>query len=440
MISNDKNKTVVITGLGIVSPLGHDVESLWKAIMTGQSGVAKTTIFDASTFPTKFSAEVKDYHLDKFVTRPQLHEDCNRGSGFVLGATAQACRQAGIDIETDVPNDRIDRNRMGIYLGAGEGSVDNDVFFNAIAKAWNTDNNQMDWDKWAEVAFGGMDAMTELEQEPNMPAGHIAVLTGARGPTRSCLTACAASTQAVGEAMMMIRSGQADVMIAGGAHSMIHPLGITGFNRLTALSTRNDSPQTASRPFSAGRDGFVIGEGAAILILESAESAKKRGVDILAEVIGYGSSSDAFRITDMHEEARGAAAAINAALADAGVSYQDIDYINTHGTSTAENDSIETMAIKAVFRERAKKIPISSIKSMLGHLIGAAGAAELITCVLAIRDGIIPPTMNLHDPDPQLDLDYVPNKPRKADLNIVINESFGFGGQNNVVIIKRWKD
>jgi 3-oxoacyl-[acyl-carrier-protein] synthase II len=408
--------------------------------MTGQSGAAKTTIFDASTFPTKFSAEVKDYHLDKFVTRVQLHKDCNRGSGFVLGATAQACRQAGIDIETNAPNDRIDRNRMGIYLGAGEGSVDNDVFFNAIAKAWNTDNNRMDWDKWAEVAFDRMDAMTELEQEPNMPAGHIAVLTGARGPTRSCLTACAASTQAVGEAMMMIRSGQADVMIAGGAHSMIHPLGITGFNRLTALSTRNDSPQTASRPFSADRDGFVIGEGAAILILESAESAKKRGVDILAEVIGYGSSSDAFRITDMHEEARGAAAAINAALADAGVSYQDIDYINTHGTSTTENDSIETMAIKAVFRQRAKKIPISSVKSMLGHLIGAAGAAELISCVLAIRDGIIPPTMNLHEPDPQLDLDYVPNKPRKADLNIVINESFGFGGQNNVVIIKRWKD
>lgn len=219
---------------------------------------------------------------------------------------------------------------------------------------------------------------------------------------------------------------------------MIHPLGLTGFNRLTALSTRNDSPETASRPFSATRDGFILGEGAAIAILESLSSAKKRGVEILAEVIGYGSSSDAFRVTDMHEEGRGAIQAITAALADAGISYKDVDYINTHGTSTMENDSIETKAIKAVFKERAKNTPVSSVKSMLGHLIGAAGAAELITCVCAIRDNILPPTMNLIDREPELDLDYIPNKPRKMPVDIVINESFGFGGQNNVVIIKRW--
>jgi 3-oxoacyl-[acyl-carrier-protein] synthase II len=283
-----------------------------------------------------------------------------------------------------------------------------------------------------------MDPMRELEQEPNMPAAHIAMLTGARGPTRSCLTACAASTQSVGEAMMMIRKGDADIIIAGGAHSMIHPLGLTGFNRLTALSTRNDSPETASRPFTASRDGFVLGEGAAILIIESLSSAKKRGVEILAEVVGYGSSSDAFRITDMHEEGRGAVQAMTAALADADISYKDVDYINTHGTSTAENDSIETKAIKTVFKEEAKNTPVSSVKSMLGHLIGAAGAAELITCILAIRDNTLPPTMNLNDPDPQLDLDYVPNKPRKSQVNIAMNESFGFGGQNNVVIIKRF--
>ncbi len=273
-----------------------------------------------------------------------------------------------------------------------------------------------------------------------MPAAHIAMLTGARGPTRSCLTACAASTQAVGEAMMMIRRGDADVVIAGGAHSMIHPLGITGFNRLTALSTKNDSPETASRPFSASRDGFVIGEGAAIVILESLRSAKKRGVGILAEVIGYGSSSDAFRITDMHEEGRGAIQAMTLALADAGISERQVDYINTHGTSTMENDSIETKAIKAVFKDKAKNTPASSVKSMLGHLIGAAGAAELITCVLAIRDNIVPPTMNLNDPDPQLDLDYVPNKPRKMQVDVAMNESFGFGGQNNVVIIRRFRE
>ena len=238
---------------------------------------------------------------------------------------------------------------------------------------------------------------------------------------------------------MLIRKGDADVIIAGGAHSMIHPLGVTGFNRLTALSTRNDSPETASRPFTASRDGFVLGEGAAILILESLTSAKKRGAEILAEVIGYGSSSDAFRVTDMHEDGRGAAQAINAALADAGISYKNVDYINTHGTSTAENDSIETKAIKAAFKDEAKNTPVSSVKSMLGHLIGAAGAAELITCVLAMRDSIVPPTMNLHDPDPQLDLDYVPNKPREMPVNIAMNESFGFGGQNNVVIIKKWR-
>ena len=437
-MTKEMAERVVITGMGIVSPLGHDVDTLWKALLSGKSGVAKNTIFDASTFPTTFDAEVKDYNLTKYTKNPQLHKNSNRGSAFVVGATAQARNQAQINIETAEPTDGIDRTRLGIYLGAGEGSVDNDVFFAAIVNGWDTEKNEMDWGRWAQVAFEKMNSMRELEQEPNMPAAHIAMLTGARGPTRSCLTACAASTQAVGEAMMMIRKGDADIIIAGGAHSMIHPLGLTGFNRLTALSTRNDSPETASRPFSATRDGFVLGEGAAVVILESLSSAKKRGVEILAEVIGYGSSSDAFRVTDMHEEGRGAIQAINAALADAGISYEDIDYINTHGTSTMENDSIETRAIKAVFKERAKKTPVSSVKSMLGHLIGAAGAAELITCVCAIRNNILPPTMNLVDREPELDLDYVPNEPRKMPVNIVINESFGFGGQNNVVIIKRW--
>jgi 3-oxoacyl-[acyl-carrier-protein] synthase II len=438
MIEKNTTERVVITGMGIVCPLGHDVETAWKAVLAGKSGMAKTTIFDASTFPTTFDAEVKSYDFVKYIKNPQLHKHSDRGSGFAIGATVQACRQAGIDIETDEPTDGIDRSRLGIYLGAGEGSVDNDVFFEALIKAWNGES--MNWGKWAEVAFGKMKPMYELEQEPNMPAAHIAVLTGARGPTRSCLTACAASTQAVGEAMMMIRRGDADVMIAGGAHSMIHPLGLTGFNRLTALSTRNDSPETASRPFSASRDGFVLGEGAAILILESLRSAKKRGAKILAEIIGYGSSSDAFRITDMHEEGRGAIQSMTLALADAGINERQVDYINTHGTSTTENDSIETKAIKAVFKEEAKNIPASSVKSMLGHLIGAAGAAELITCVLAIRDNIVPPTMNLNDPDPQLDLDYVPNKPRKMQVDVAMNESFGFGGQNNVVIIRRFRE
>jgi len=237
---------------------------------------------------------------------------------------------------------------------------------------------------------------------------------------------------------MLIRRGIADVIITGGAHSMIHPLGVTGFNRLTALSTRNDSPETASRPFCASRDGFLLGEGAAVLVVESLSSARRRGVPILAELIGYGSSSDAFRVTDMHEEGRGPVQAMRAALADAGLTCQDIDYVSAHGTSTQENDSIETLAIKTVFQERARQVPVSSVKSMMGHLIGAAGAAELITCVLAIRDNLVPPTANLHDPDPRLDLDYVPNAPRAMPVNTVMKESFGFGGQNNVVIVKRF--
>jgi 3-oxoacyl-[acyl-carrier-protein] synthase II len=431
---------VVITGMGIVCPLGNDVPAMWDSLITGRSGMNYTTIFDASTFPTQFDAEVKNYDLSRFVKNVSLHSKGNRGSQFVIGAAAQACRQAGIDIETDRPADGIDRRRMGIYLGAGEGSVNNDAFFSALVDGWQADKNNMDWTRWVRTASSKMNAVQELEQEPNMPAAHVAMLTGARGVSRSCLTACAASTQSVGEAMMLVRHGKADVMIAGGAHSMIHPLGVTGFNRLTALSTRNDSPQTASRPFSASRDGFVLGEGAAIVILETLDSAKNRKARILAEVIGFGSSSDAFRVTDMHEDARGAVQALRWALKDAGITGNDVDYISTHGTSTAENDSIETKAIKTVFGQRAYQIPSSSPKSQFGHLIGATGCAELITCIMAILENTLPPTMNLNDPDPALDLDYVPNKPKKAKVDVAINESFGFGGQNNVVIIRRFTE
>ncbi|MBN2512360.1 MAG: beta-ketoacyl-[acyl-carrier-protein] synthase family protein [Sedimentisphaerales bacterium] len=429
---------VVITGMGIICPLGHSVDQMWQGLMTGKSGIDYNTLFDASTFPTQFDAEVRDYEISRFVKNVQPHTNGNRGSQFVVGAAAQACRQAGIDIESDQPADGIDRRRMGIYLGAGEGSVNNEAFFQSLIDSWIEEKQQPDWTLWVKSAAVKMTPTQELEQEPSMPAAHVALLTGARGISRSCLTACAASTQAVGEASMLIRHGKADVMIAGGCHSMIHPLGLTGFNRLTALSTRNDSPQTASRPFSATRDGFVLGEGAAIVILETLESANKRNAPILAEIIGFGSSSDAFRVTDMHEDARGAVQALRRALDDAGLTVNDIDYISTHGTSTSENDSIETKAIKTAFGPQAYKIPCSSPKSQFGHLIGATGCAELITCVMAIRENILPPTMNLNDPDPELDLDYVPNKPRKKTVNIAINESFGFGGQNNVIIIKRY--
>ena len=432
------NNRIVITGMGLVSPMGNDVETVWNGMLTGKDGFNETTIFDSSTFPTKFSAEVKNFNLESFISKPCKHKDTLRSTQFAIAASAQACRQAGIELETDAPADNVNRKRFGIYMGSGEGPIDHQTFFAAIAGAYSEEG--MDWNKWAKITDENMQGKRELEEQPNIPAGHIAVLTGARGPVRTCLTACAASTQAIGEATLMLRKGKADIMLAGGSHSMIHPLGVTGFNKLTALSERNDDIHRASRPFTNSRDGFVIGEGSAVLVLETLESAKKRGVNILAEVVGYGSTCDAFRVTDMHEDARGGSGAIRNALKDAGITPKDMDYINAHGTSTGENDKIETRAIKNVFGEDAYNVPVSSVKSMLGHLIGSAGAAELITCVLAIRDSIIPPTANYCDKDPDLDLDYVPNEPRKAELTYAMSESFGFGGQNNVVVIKKFID
>jgi 3-oxoacyl-[acyl-carrier-protein] synthase II len=271
-----------------------------------------------------------------------------------------------------------------------------------------------------------------------MALPHLAMLTGARGPAFNCLTACAASTQAIGEATEILRRGDADVMIGGGAHSMIHPFGVTGFNRLTALSTYNDNPRCASRPFDAARGGFVLGEGAGMVILETLEHALSRKAAILAEVVGYGSTADAFRITDQDPDGRGAIVAMQEALADAGLSAKDIHYINAHGTGTRENDGNETNAIRQVFGDIAKQVPVSSIKSMMGHLIAAAGAVELICCVLAIRDNVLPPTSNYENPDPECDLDYVPNKARPAKVDVALSNSFGFGGQNDTIIVKRF--
>ena len=335
---------------------------------------------------------------------------------------------------------KLDLDRVGMYLGSGEGSLDFDAYTNAALSAWNAESNSVDTVKWANVAMERMSTVRELEQEPNMPLSHLALLSGARGPAFNCLTACAASTQAIGEATQILRRGDADVMIGGGTHSMIHPFGVTGFNRLTALSTANDDPPKASRPFDAQRGGFVLGEGAGMVILETLDHAKARGAKILAEVVGYGSTADAFRITDQHPEGEGAVGAMRAALADARLAAKDIHYINAHGTGTRENDGNETTAIKSVLGETAKSCPVSSIKSMMGHLIAAAGAVELITCVLAIRDNVLPPTMNLHHSDPECDLDYVPNKARPARVDTALSNSFGFGGQNDSIIIRRFSE
>ncbi len=271
-----------------------------------------------------------------------------------------------------------------------------------------------------------------------MPAGHLASLFGAQGPNVNCLTACAASSQAVGEAVEIIRRGEADVMLSGGTHTMIHPFGVTGFNLLTALSTRNDEPTRASRPFDRDRDGFVLGEGAGMVILESLEHAQARGAKIHGEIVGYGSTADAFRITDTHPEGRGAISCMKMALADAGLDPDAVDYINAHGTSTTVNDKVETLAVKQTFGDRAYKLPVSSTKSMMGHLIAAAGATELIICLLAIRDNVLPPTINYENPDPECDLDYIPNVARQQRCDVALTNSFGFGGQNIALLARRF--
>jgi len=424
---------VVITGIGWVTPLGHDIESVWSALLAGRSGIAPTRQFDASTFPTTFSAEVKDYDSERYVKFPDRHRHAGRSTRFALGAARQAWNSAGLE---GLPG--LDHDRVGIYLGSGEGTMDFDNYVASNLAGWDKEKQGIDAVRWAAAARQRFSLWREIEQESNMTLGHLAMELEARGPAFNCLTACAASTQAIGEAAEILRRGDADVMVSGGAHSMIHPFGVTGFNRLTALSTRNDACISASRPFNRSRDGFVLGEGSGVVILETLAHATRRGAPILAELIGYGSSADAFRITDIHPEGRGAVAAMRQALDQAGVRPQDIGYISAHGTGTKENDSTETRAVKVVFGEHAAKVPMSSIKSMMGHLIAAAGAVELITCILAIRDGKLPPTINLDERDPELDLDYVPNCARDAAVDVALSNSFGFGGQNDTVVVRRF--
>jgi len=421
--------------MGWITPLGQDIESAWSRLLAGDCAIDYTTLFDAKTFPTTFSAQVRDYDLKKVLgAEYEAHKSASRNSSFAMGAAMQAWRSAGLDKMTD-----LDKRLVGVYLGAGEGPLDFWPFVSIAVEAWDRQANALDTKKWAELAYERLDYIREFEQDPNMPAAHVAKLFGLRGPNFNCLTACAASTQAIGEAAEQISIGAAEVMISGGTHSMIHPFGVTGFNRLTALSTRNNDIKRSSSPFDRDRDGFVLGEGAGIVVLESEEFAKARGAKILAELAGFGSSADAYRITDIHESGRGGIAAMNQAMEDAGVTINDIDYISAHGTGTVDNDKVETLAIKSVFGEQAYKVPISSIKSMMGHLIAAAGAVEAITCILAIRDQIVPPTINYREADPECDLDYVPNTARKVPVKTCLSNSFGFGGQNDTVIIRAYK-
>jgi len=417
--------------MGCVTPIGNSVPAMWKALQETKSGIDFITHFDASGFPTKFAAEVKNYNLADYISNPDRFEFAGRNIRYAIGAAVQAVKDSGINDST------VDPRRFGVYLGAGEGQQDFNLFMSLIAEAQK--NGEFDMETFTRRGLEKLNPKVEIEQEPNMPAGHLASLFNAQGPNLNCLTACAASSQAIGEASEIIRQGEADIMLSGGAHSMIHPFGVTGFNLLTALSTHNDEPQKASRPFDRDRDGFVLGEGAGILILEELEHAKKRGAPIYGEIMGYGSTADAYRITDIHPDGRGATACIKMALADASLNPTDIGYINAHGTSTAVNDKVETLAIKQALGEHAYKTPVSSTKSMMGHLIAAAGCAEAIVCLMTIKDGVIPPTINYETPDPDCDLDYVPNTPRAAKVTQALSNSFGFGGQNVSLIFSAFK-
>jgi len=422
-------RRVVITGMGAITPVGIGVDDYWRGLVNGKSGVDTISAYDASTFSTRIAAQVRDFRLEQFCAVEEPLQCADRWLQFALAAAQMAVDDAGLQPGS------IDWVNCGVYLGAGEGATDLARFGESVLAA-SGESGQIDPRLFAEAAAGLIDPMDDLMREANMPGALIAARFGAMGYSSNSLTACAASGQAIGEAMRIIQRGDADVMIAGGAHAMTSPLDLLGFSLLSALSKRNDEPQKASRPFDAHRDGFVLGEGAGIFILEELGHALARKARIHAELVGYGLSCDAYRVTDMHPEARGAIIAIKRALADAELPPEDVDYINAHGTSTLENDRTETYAIKTTFGQRAYRIPVSSTKSMTGHLVAAAGATELIACILAIKNGVVPPTINYEFPDPECDLDYVPNEAREMKVDVALSNSFGFGGQNVALLVR----
>jgi 3-oxoacyl-[acyl-carrier-protein] synthase II len=428
-------RRVVITGMGAVTPVAHDVAGLYRSLCEGRSGVATIEHFNARRFPTSFAAEVKNFTLGDYVRNGG--EYCNAGPNtqFALAAARQALADSEL-----LDHRTVDRSRTGVYLGAGEGIQDFHHMISLIAHHYQPEQRDVDAAGFCQGALQSFHAGRESEQELHTTAAHLAQQFDLSGPNYNCLTACAASSQAVGEATELIRYGDADIMLSGGSHTMIHPFGLTGFNLLTALSTRNDAPARASRPFDLERDGFVLGEGAGMLVLEELEHARRRRAPIYAEVTGYGSTCDAFRVTDSHPDGRGAIACIQRALDDSGLAGSDIGYVNAHGTSTQVNDKVESLAIKQVFGAYAYHLPVSSSKSMIGHLIAAAGAVELIISVMTLREGVLPPTINYENPDPECDLDYVPNAAREKRVQHVLSNSFGFGGQNISLIVSEFRN
>lgn len=427
-------RRVVITGMGAVTPLGFSVKELYENQLAGKSGIDYIKHFDASTFPTKFASELKGFELKNFVKDPSRWKHAGPNAVFAAAAAQQALQDGGL-----LEGAPVDRTRFGVYLGSGEGIQNFDHMTTMISAGYSPESRTVNSSEFIRRSLTRFSREHEYEQEMHTTPGHLADYFDLEGPNYNCLTACAASSQALGEAMEMIRHGDAEMMLSGGSHSMIHPYGVTGFNLLTALSTENEHPSKASKPFDLNRSGFVLGEGAGMLILEELEHAKKRGARIYAELTGYGSTCDAFRLTDSCEDGRGAIACMQGALNDAALSPEAIGYINAHGTSTKVNDRTETLGIKHVFGPHAYKVAVSSSKSMLGHLIAAAGAVELITSVMTILHGVLPPTMNYETPDPECDLDYVPNKAREKKVDHAMSNSFGFGGQNVSLVVSRFR-
>ncbi|MCP3676259.1 MAG: beta-ketoacyl-ACP synthase II [Deltaproteobacteria bacterium] len=411
------NRRVVVTGLGIISPLGTGIEKSWGGLIEGRSGIGEITRFDASEFSVRIAGEVPDFSASDYVGRKEIKK-MDLFIQYAVAAAKMAVEDAGLAITEE------NAERVGVNIGSGIGGLP------AI-------------EKWYDVLKEkGPDRVTPFFIPMviiNLASGQASIVLGAKGPNSSAVTACATGNNCIGDAFKIIERGDADVMVAGGTESVISPLCIAGFSAMKALSTRNDDPQGASRPFDRDRDGFVIGEGAGVLILEELESAKKRGAKIFAEIVGYGMTSDAYHMTSPAPEGEGAARCMEAALEDGGVSPEEVDYINAHGTSTPQGDIAESQAVKGLFGEHARKVAMSSTKSMTGHLLGAAGGIEGVFTVLAIDRGIMPPTINYKTPDPECDLDYVPNSAREGKINVAMSNSFGFGGTNATLIFKRFE-
>jgi 3-oxoacyl-[acyl-carrier-protein] synthase II len=410
------NNRVVVTGLGVVSPLGLDVASSWDALINGKSGVANITLFDASKHVTKFAAEVKNFDPTVFINRKEARR-MDRFAQFAVVASQQAVKNANLVIDDS------NRNDIGVLIGSGAGGLTStqDQIINMLQNGPDRVNPFL-----ATMMIN------------DSASGQVSILLGAKGPNFCITSACSSSADTIGVAYETIKRGDTKAIIAGGAEATICPIGIAAFNACKALSERNDAPQEASRPFDKGRDGFIMAEGAAAMVLEDLEYAKARGATIQAEIVGYGASADAFHMTAPAENGEGAARAMRMALNKAGWRPEEVEYINAHGTSTPLNDRNETIAIKTVFGQHAYKLVVSSTKSMTGHLLGGAGAIEAAICVLVLQYGIIPPTINLKDPDPECDLDYVPNTARKAAVNKILSNSFGFGGHNSVLALMRY--